>query len=79
MTEVLDGMSNVSVLPRRAPRRKALPRHARREPAYHRCSRGGLFRRPPLVGKTFPFDALPDAMRHLQSGKSTGKVVVEVD
>lgn len=32
--------------------------------------------RPPLVGRTFPFAALPEALAHLQSGTSTGKVVV---
>jgi hypothetical protein len=31
---------------------------------------------PPLVGRRFPFDAAPDAMRFLQSGGSIGKVVV---
>ena len=35
---------------------------------------GVLLDRPPLVGRTFDFDAL----RHLQSGSSTGKVVVVV-
>ena len=39
---------------------------------------GVLLDRPPLVGRTFAFDALPDALRHLQSGSSTGKVVVVV-
>ena len=39
---------------------------------------GVLLDRPPLVGRTFTFDALPDALRHLQSGSSTGKVVVVV-
>lgn len=38
-----------------------------------------LLDRPPLVGRTFAFDALPDALRHLQSGSSTGKVVVVVE
>lgn len=40
---------------------------------------GVLLNRPPLVGRTFAFDALPDALRHLQSGSSTGKVVVVVE
>jgi len=34
---------------------------------------------PPHVGKTFPFHELPDALRYLQSGLSTGKVVVLVE
>lgn len=34
--------------------------------------------RPPLVGRTFPFADAPAAMRHLQSGLSIGKVVLEV-
>lgn len=32
----------------------------------------------PIVGATFEFDKLPDAIRALQSGKTTGKVVVKV-
>ena len=39
---------------------------------------GGLASRPPAVGRTFPFDELPAALRYLQSGASVGKVVVEV-
>ena len=39
---------------------------------------GGLLARPPAVGKVFPFSALPDALHHLNSGESMGKVVVEV-
>ena len=39
-------------------------------------ARGGLLERPPAVGKTFPFDALPQALHYLNSGKSVGKVVV---
>ena len=31
---------------------------------------------PPVVGRTFPFDAVPQAMRWLQGGESVGKVVV---
>jgi len=34
--------------------------------------------RPPLVGRTFPFADAPAALRHLQSGLSIGKVVLEV-
>jgi alcohol dehydrogenase len=33
---------------------------------------------PPPVGRTFPFAEAPAAMRHLQSGLSIGKVVLEV-
>ena len=40
--------------------------------------KGGLLDRPPAVGKTFGFEALPDALHYLNSGKSVGKVVVEV-
>ena len=32
----------------------------------------------PLVGETYPFDALADAVRKLQSGQTMGKVVVQV-
>jgi len=31
---------------------------------------------PPHVGATYPFHELPDAVRALQSGLTTGKVVV---
>jgi hypothetical protein len=31
---------------------------------------------PPVVGGSYSFDALPDAVRALQSGLTTGKVVV---
>eukprot|EP00285_Hemiselmis_virescens_P019386 CAMPEP_0173405884 /NCGR_PEP_ID=MMETSP1356-20130122/63028_1 /TAXON_ID=77927 ORGANISM="Hemiselmis virescens, Strain PCC157" /NCGR_SAMPLE_ID=MMETSP1356 /ASSEMBLY_ACC=CAM_ASM_000847 /LENGTH=102 /DNA_ID=CAMNT_0014366761 /DNA_START=86 /DNA_END=394 /DNA_ORIENTATION=- len=34
--------------------------------------------RPPHVGKTFAFERGQEAMRYLQSGKSTGKVVLLV-
>jgi alcohol dehydrogenase len=37
-----------------------------------------LFRTPPLVGRRFPFAEAPAALRHLQSGESIGKVVLEV-
>ena len=40
--------------------------------------RGGVANRTPLIGKTFAFAQLPDALRHLKSGTSTGKVVVLV-
>lgn len=33
---------------------------------------------PPHVGHIFPFDQLPDAVRLFQTGKTVGKVVVEV-
>ncbi len=32
----------------------------------------------PLIGKVFPFEDLLSAVKYLQSGKSTGKVVVEI-
>ncbi len=32
----------------------------------------------PYVGHTFPFEQLPDAVRLFQTGKTRGKVVVEV-
>ncbi len=38
----------------------------------------GFIRRPPLVGRTFGFDEAPAALRFLQSGRSTGKVVLAV-
>jgi len=37
-----------------------------------------LIRTPPLVGRRFPFAEAPAALRHLQSGESIGKVVLEV-
>jgi hypothetical protein len=37
-----------------------------------------LVRRPPLVGERFPFDGAPEAMRAVQSGRTAGKVVLEV-
>jgi alcohol dehydrogenase len=45
-------------------------------PAYAALS--ALIRRPPRVGRTFAFDEAPAAMRFLQSGRSTGKVVLIV-
>ena len=33
---------------------------------------------PPLIGRRFPFEAAPAALRFLQSGQSVGKVVLEV-
>lgn len=38
-----------------------------------------LITAPPLVGRRFAFGEAPAAMRHLQSGESIGKVVLEVD
>jgi alcohol dehydrogenase len=35
----------------------------------------GLITQPPFIGRTFTFDALPEAMRWLQGGESVGKVV----
>jgi alcohol dehydrogenase len=32
---------------------------------------------PPLVGRRFPFDEAPAAMRFLKSGGSVGKVVLD--
>ena len=32
----------------------------------------------PIIGESYPFDKLPDAIRKLQSGMTVGKVVVEV-
>ena len=37
-----------------------------------------LFQAPPLVGRRFPFAEAPAALRHLQSGESIGKVVLEL-
>ena len=34
---------------------------------------------PPLVGRVFGFDQLPEALQYLQSGVSVGKVVLSVD
>ena len=51
--------------------------HADRLPqAYDRLTR--LVRTPPFVGRRFAFDDAPAALRHLQSGESIGKVVLEV-
>lgn len=33
---------------------------------------------PPHIGARFSFDELPKALRVLQSGRTTGKVVIEV-
>ena len=41
--------------------------------------KGGMLERPPAVGKTFPFEQLPDALHFLNSGTSVGKVVVTID
>ncbi len=45
-------------------------------PAYDELGR--LVTRPPHVGREFPFEAAPAAMRYLQSGRSVGKVVLLV-
>jgi alcohol dehydrogenase len=37
----------------------------------------GYITRPPYIGRRFPFGDAPAAMRHLQSGASVGKVVLE--
>lgn len=34
---------------------------------------------PPLVGRMFAFEQLPQALRYLQSGDSVGKVVLSTD
>ena len=39
----------------------------------------GLITAPAFVGRTFPFDAVPAALRWLQRGESVGKIVVTVD
>lgn len=39
---------------------------------------GALNPPPPFVGRTFPFDQAPAALRYLQSGESIGKVVLEL-
>ena len=41
--------------------------------------RGGLGKRPPAVGRSFPFAELPLALDWLRSGNSVGKVVVTVE
>lgn len=33
---------------------------------------------PPLIGRTFPFEDAPAALRYLQSGSSVGKVILEI-
>jgi len=38
----------------------------------------GLNLDPPTVGKTFNFQALPDALKYFQTGKNVGKVVLVV-
>jgi NADPH:quinone reductase-like Zn-dependent oxidoreductase len=32
----------------------------------------------PSIGATYPLDQVPDAMRHLESGKARGKVVITI-
>jgi alcohol dehydrogenase len=34
--------------------------------------------RPPHIGRRFPFSEAPAALRHLQSGGSVGKIVLEI-
>lgn len=38
----------------------------------------GIVKEPPHIGRRFPFADAPAAMRHLQSGLSVGKVVLEL-
>jgi synaptic vesicle membrane protein VAT-1 len=45
-------------------------------PAYAALSRD--ITAPPMIGRRFPFDDAPAALRFLQSGQSVGKVVLEV-
>jgi synaptic vesicle membrane protein VAT-1 len=37
-----------------------------------------LVREPPLVGERLPFERAPEAMRRLQSGRTVGKVILDV-
>jgi len=39
----------------------------------------GMDLEPPLVGQTFAFGDMPNALRLFQSGNTTGKVVIHVD
>jgi alcohol dehydrogenase len=43
-----------------------------------RAALDALVTAPPLVGRSVPFSEAPDAMRYLQSGRSIGKIVLEV-
>jgi alcohol dehydrogenase len=45
-------------------------------PAYEALARD--ITAPPLIGRRFPFEQAPAALRFLQSGQSVGKVVLEV-
>jgi synaptic vesicle membrane protein VAT-1 len=45
-------------------------------PAYEALARD--ITSPPIIGRRFPFEDAPAALRHLQSGRSVGKVVLEV-
>jgi alcohol dehydrogenase len=47
--------------------------------AYADLGRLGLLGPPPHVGARLPFDRAPEAVRLLQSGQTTGKVVLEVE
>ena len=49
------------------------------ELAVGRTALDALLTSPPFVGRRFPFAEAPAAMRHLQSGRSVGKVVLMVD
>ena len=33
---------------------------------------------PPVVGARFPFEQVPEALAFFQSGRSTGKIVIQV-
>ncbi len=46
--------------------------------AFDRIEAAGLMARPPHVGRTYPFEEAPQALRYLQSGASVGKVVLSV-
>ena len=45
-------------------------------PAYQVIARD--ITQPPLIGRRFPFEQAPAALRYLQSGQSVGKVVLEI-
>ena len=54
------------------------------KPGWHQVDRDRkkkrfrLTHRPPLVGQTFAFEDLPQALRLFQSGQTTGKVIIRV-
>jgi NADPH:quinone reductase-like Zn-dependent oxidoreductase len=33
----------------------------------------------PVIDRTYPFERLPDAIRHVETGNASGKVVITVD